>query len=103
MGDTTTASNPEERIEAANAEIEEANRAYAAANENANTANEATNTVDDINSALNTGTTTTDGSRRVKRQSETTTVSPIADCDDFGATYNQLLDELKDLSDDNID
>merc|ERR1719507_79783 len=99
-GQTTTASpgstsNPEDRIEDANAKIAEANAKHTAATENANAANTASSTVDNIDSALNTATTTTASSGRVKRQSVSTTVSPIGNCDDFDARYNELLDALK--------
>merc|ERR1711874_166167 len=107
--DTTTASpgstsNPEDRIAEANAAIEEANAKHAAATANANTANAASSTVDDVNSALSAGTTTTASpTGRVKRQSESTTMPPIADCTEFDTRYNELLDALAVLSDDNID
>merc|ERR1711874_435104 len=101
---TTTASDAEERIAAANEAIIAANAKHAEATANANTANDASSTVDDVNSALSTGTTTTASPiGRVKRQSESTTMPPIADCTDFDTRYNELLDALADLSDDNID
>ena len=96
-----TTLSPEDRINSANEIISESNEAYTVAAENANTASSAVDSVDTINSALNTSTTTTSG--RVRRQSESTTVSPVNGCSDFSTKYKQLLNELGSFSDSNVD
>ena len=100
---TTTPSSPVDRIDAANAKIQEAIDKATTANRNKNAASEASRAVNIINSALETVTTTTASSGRVKRQSGSSTVSPIGSCEDFTARYKQLLDELEIITDDNID
>ena len=106
-GIPTTTESHESRINAANEAIAEANEKHEQATTNANTASDASDAVDNIHSSLSTGTTTTDLtttviSSRVKRQSETTTISPITDCANFESRYNELLDNLKELDDDKI-
>ena len=98
---SSTTLSPEDRINSANEIISESNEAYTVAAENANTASSAVDSVDTINSALNTSTTTTSG--RVRRQSESTTVSPVNGCSDFSTKYKQLLNELGSFSDSNVD
>ena len=61
--------------------------------------------MDSINSALNTSTTTSTAatsSGRARRQSESTTVSPVNGCSDFSLKYKQLLDELSSFADSNV-
>merc|ERR1711936_1491850 len=85
--------SPEDTIDAANAAITQASADHTRATENSNTASEASSAVDDIQSSLST---------RIKRQSESTTVGPVSDCNDFGSKYNLLLDELSNFSDNNV-
>merc|ERR1711953_87357 len=85
--------SPEDTIDAANAAITQASADHTRATENSNTASEASSAVDDIQSSLGT---------RIKRQSESTTVGPVSDCNDFGSKYNLLLDELSNFSDNNV-
>ena len=101
-GAPTTTESHESRINAANEAIAEANEKHEQATTNANTASDASDAVDNIHSSLSTGTTTTVSSGRVKRQSETTTISPITDCANFESRYHEFLDNLKELHDDKI-
>merc|ERR1711981_591634 len=100
-GPSSTAGNPVETIKSANEAIEKANADHAEATKNANTANDAGSAVDDIQAKLSSASSSTTAGVRIKRQASTT-VGPITTCDDFTNKYNQLLDELIKLSDDNI-
>merc|ERR1711981_1102363 len=100
-GPSSTAGNPVETIKSANEAIEKANADHAEATKNANTANDAGSAVDDIQAKLSSASSSTTAGVRIKRQASST-VGPITTCDDFTNKYNQLLDELIKLSDDNI-
>ena len=91
--------NPTDTINAANEAITKANEDHAKATEDANTASEASNAVDTIQAALGPSSTTVG---RIKRQASTT-VSPVSGCEDFSSKYSSLLEELTQLSDNNID
>ena len=66
-----------------NDDIKQAIEKYSVATQNTKTANEAFSFVDEINTALDTSSATAISSVRVKRESGTTTVSPINNCEDL--------------------
>ena len=94
----TTTVDLEKEIEEKNKEIEANNEKINVEQEKSNTASSASAVVDGIASALASG--------RKKRQSESSTVAPLASitkCSEFDAKFKELLSNLKQLDGDNAD
>ena len=94
----TTTVDIGKEIEEKNKEIEANNEKINVEQEKSNTASSASAVVDGIASALASG--------RKKRQSESSTVAPLASitkCSEFDAKFKELLSNLKQLDGDNAD
>ena len=93
---TTTTPDAYERIEAANEIILRKDIKIGSAIAKQRIANEASSVIDRIIRALS-------DSRRRRNSSPFDTSGPILNCNDFSTKYNNLLDRMEALSDENID